>query len=103
MANAYERAPWMRAIAIGSAVPGIGDRQRAGVAQFQNMGLYPSAMPQGMRPGGLPIHALMKTVVLPEKDLVPLRIRWRDDVMLLVIAGVAVLVWIVAMIIAIAS
>jgi type VI secretion system protein ImpL len=53
-----------------------------------------------MRPGGLPIHALVKTVVLPEKDLVPLRVRWRDDVVLLVIAGLAALVWLVAIIVA---
>jgi type VI secretion system protein ImpL len=58
-------------------------------------------MPQGMRPGGLPLHALVKTVVIPEKDLVPLRVRWRDDLPLLIIAGVAVLVWIVAIVFAV--
>jgi len=102
MPNAYERVPWVRAMAIGSAVPGVGDRQRAGVARFQSMGLYPAGLPQGMRPGGLPLHALIKTVVLPEKDLVPLRVRWRDDIPLLVIAAVAALVWITAIILAIA-
>ncbi|MBK9264579.1 MAG: hypothetical protein IPM54_32935 [Polyangiaceae bacterium] len=100
MANAYERVPWYRALAIGSAYPGIGDRQRAGVGKFQSMGLYPPPVPQGMRPGGLPIHALVKTVVLPEKDLVPLRVRWRDDLVIWIIAGLAVLVWIVAIIVA---
>jgi type VI protein secretion system component VasK len=101
MPNAYERVPWLRAMAIGSAVPGVGDRQRAGVARFQSMGLYPASMPQGMRGGGLPLHALVKTVVIPEKDLVPLRVRWRDDIPLLIIAGVAALVWIVAIVLAI--
>ena len=100
MANAFERVPWFRALAIGSAYPGTGDRQRAGVAKFQSMGLYPPPIPQGMRPGGLPIHALVKTVVLPEKDLVPLRVRWRDDVPFWVIVGVAALVWVVAIIVA---
>ena len=57
-------------------------------------------MPQGMRPGGLPIHALVKTVVLPEKDLVPLRVRWRDDVWFWVMAGAAALVWVIAIIVA---
>ena len=64
------------------------------------MGLYPPPIQQGMRPGGLPIHKLVNTVVLPEKDLVPLRVRWRDDVWFWVIGGVAALVWIVAIIVA---
>jgi type VI secretion system protein ImpL len=101
MPNAYERVPWIRAMAIGSAVPGVGDRQRAGVAKFQGLGLYPSGLPQGMRPGGLPIHALVKTVVLPEKDLVPLRVRWRDDIPMLALSAVAALVWVVAIILAV--
>jgi type VI secretion system protein ImpL len=103
MANAFERVPWFRALAIGSAYPGTGDRQRAGVARFQSMGLYPPPIPQGMRPGGLPIHSLVKTVVLPEKDLVPLRVRWRDDVIFWVIVGVAALVWMIAIIAAAAG
>ncbi len=100
MANAYERVPWFRALAIGSAYPGTGDRQRAGVQRFQSMGLYPPPVPQGMRPGGLPIHALVKTVVLPEKDLVPLRVRWRDDIWFWVIVGVGALVWLAGIIVA---
>ena len=31
------------------------------------------------RPGGLPLHAFMSTVILPERDIVPLRTRWRED------------------------
>jgi type VI protein secretion system component VasK len=80
MANAYERAPWVRAVALGSALPGSGDRMRAGVSRFFNMGLSqgpPTAVTS--RPGGLPFHAFMGTVVLPERDIVPLRSRWRED------------------------
>jgi type VI secretion system protein ImpL len=99
MPNAYERVPWFRAMAIGSAVPGIGDRQRAGVARFHAMGLAAAPPPQGMRPGGLPIHALVKTVVIPERDLVPLRVRWRDDLTVLIAAGLALLVLITAVIV----
>jgi type VI protein secretion system component VasK len=80
MANAYERAPWIRAVALGSALPGSGDRMRAGVARFFNMGLG-QAPPVAVtnRPGGLPFHAFMSTVILPERDIVPLRSRWRED------------------------
>jgi type VI secretion system protein ImpL len=35
-----------------------------------------------VRPGGLPIHAFVPTVVLPEREIVPLRVRWRDDKLL---------------------
>jgi type VI protein secretion system component VasK len=80
MANSYERAPWVRAVALGSALPGSGDRMRAGVSRFFNMGLgqgAPTAVTS--RPGGLPFHAFMGTVVLPERDIVPLRSRWRED------------------------
>jgi type VI protein secretion system component VasK len=80
MANSYERAPWVRAVALGSALPGSGDRMRAGVSRFFNMGLgqgAPAAVTS--RPGGLPFHAFMGTVVLPERDIVPLRSRWRED------------------------
>ncbi|HSN98134.1 MAG TPA: type VI secretion system protein [Candidatus Nanopelagicales bacterium] len=94
-ANAYERAPWIRAVIIGSAVPGTGDRLRAGVTRFLNMGLaQPAPTPAASRPGGLPIHAFMKLVVLPEKDLKRTRTRWRDDPVFLValILGVLLLV-----------
>ena len=80
MANAYERAPWVRAVAIGSATPGTGNRLRASVQRFVNMGLQaPQLQQPSARPGGLPIHAFMRTVVLPERELVPLKTRWRDD------------------------
>jgi type VI secretion system protein ImpL len=91
-ANAFERAPWARGAIIGSAVPGTGDRLRAGVTRFINMGLA-QPPPAPARPGGLPIHAFMKTVVLPERNLVPLRTRWREDKVILIalIAGVLLL------------
>jgi type VI protein secretion system component VasK len=99
MANAFERAPWVRALIVGSAFPGTGDRLRAGVARFSNMGLVLSAdPPRSMRPGGLPLHSYMKSVVLPEKDLVPTRTRWRDD-KLIVAAALLWVGYIVAMIV----
>ncbi|HTJ82165.1 MAG TPA: type VI secretion system protein [Polyangiaceae bacterium] len=91
-ASAYERAPWIRAIIIGAAVPGVGDRLRAGAARFASMGLYqnPYDPHRSPRPGGLPIHMFMKGIVLPEKELVPLKTRWRDDpvTMIGIIVGV---------------
>src|SRR6185312_3688171 len=72
--------PWIRAVALGSAIPGSGDKMRAGVARFFNMGLAQGAGGSVTgRPGGLPFHAFMTTVVLPERDIVPLRSRWRED------------------------
>lgn len=100
MANAYERAPWIRAVAIGSALPGgSGDRMRAGVTRFFNMGLSqaPSA-PVVARPGGLPLYALMTAVILPERDLVPLRTRWRDDKIIQLSAIFAGLLWVITLI-----
>lgn len=80
-ANRYERAPWVRALILGAAVPGVGDRIRASIARFNNMGLIqnPYDQARATRPGGLPVFSFMRTTVLPEKELVPLRIRWRDD------------------------
>ncbi|MBL9022838.1 MAG: hypothetical protein JNL21_11620 [Myxococcales bacterium] len=79
--SAYERAPWMRAVVIGCAVPGTGDRIRAGIHRFQNMGLSQNPYDpfRSPRPGGLPLFMFMKGIVLPEKELVPLKTRWRDD------------------------
>lgn len=96
MANSFERAPWIRAVALGSAVPGNGDRLRAGMARFANMGLkQPQAIPgASQRPGGLPIHAFMKRVILPERDIVPLRVRWRDDKIVLACFVVGALLWV---------
>lgn len=79
--SAYERAPWLRAAILGCAVPGVGDRLRAGMGRFANMGLMqnPYDPYRSPRPGGLPLHGFVKGIVLPEKELVPLKTRWRDD------------------------
>lgn len=101
MANAYERAPWIRALTLGSAAPGIGDRVRASVGRFAAMGLAfaPSPLP-GARPGGLPIHTFMKAVVLPERDIVPLRIRFRDDRVTVIAFAFGILLWVGALVVA---
>lgn len=85
-ASRYEKAPWLRALIIGASVPGVGDRIRAGLARFANMGLMqnPYDPQRSQRPGGLPLHSFVRTVVLPEKELVPLKLRWRDDTATLV-------------------
>lgn len=100
MANSFEQPPWIRAMALGTSVPGGGDRLRAGVARFYNMGLaqgHPAPI-GALRPGGMPIHAYMKTVILPEKEIVPLRTRWRDDKAMLILFGIGIFLWIAAMI-----
>jgi type VI protein secretion system component VasK len=78
----YERAPWMRAVIVGAAVPGVGDRIRACISRFSNMGLIqnPYDQSRSTRPGGLPVFGFMRTTILPEKELVPSKVRWRDDI-----------------------
>ena len=100
MANSFERAPWIRAVAIGSALPGgSGDRMRAGVSRFLNMGLgLAPVTPITSRPGGLPLYALMSNVMLPERDLVPLRTRWREDKLVQLGAIFAALLWVITII-----
>ncbi|MBK6513519.1 MAG: hypothetical protein IPM79_19850 [Polyangiaceae bacterium] len=79
--SAYERAPWMRAVIIGAAVPGVGDRIRAGLDKFQTMGIMqnPYDAHRSPRPGGLPLHTFFRSIILPEKELVPLKTKWRHD------------------------
>ncbi len=103
MVNSFERAPWIRAVALGSAVPGNGDRLRAGMARFANMGLLQAQAIPGasQRPGGLPIHAFMRRVILPERDIVPLRVRWRDDKIVLACFVVGALLWVSGLITAV--
>lgn len=99
MPNSFERAPWIRAVALGCAIPGTGDRLRASVARFYNMGLAQGPVTaSGVRPGGLPIHAFMKTAVLPEREIVPLRVRWRDDRILIIGFVFGALLWVGALI-----
>lgn len=99
MANSFERAPWIRAVALGCAIPGSGDRLRAAVARFYNMGLAEGqVVSTGVRPGGMPMHAFMKTVVLPEREIVPLRVRWRDDRLLIIGFAFGALLWVGALV-----
>jgi type VI secretion system protein ImpL len=98
MENAFERAPWLRAVGIGSAVPGTGGRLRVGMARFRAMGVGEAPMtPAGARRGGMPIHAFMKTVVLPEREIVPLRVRFRDDKLTVIGLLLGVLLWVGAL------
>jgi type VI secretion system protein ImpL len=100
MANAFERAPWFRALALGCALPRVGGgRLRAGMARFSNMGLtMPPVRLTCQRPGGLPLHAFFRTVILPERNVVPLRTRWRDDPFFLVCAIAATILWVATVI-----
>ncbi|NUP09255.1 MAG: hypothetical protein HOW73_24655 [Polyangiaceae bacterium] len=80
--SAYERAPWLRAVIIGAGVPGVGDRIRAGIDKFGSMGIMqnPYDPYRAQRPGGLPLHMFFRGIILPEKELVPLKTKWRHDV-----------------------
>lgn len=82
MDNAFERAPWMRALAIGSGVPATGQRLRHDAQRMTTMGFrlpHESGTPT---PGGMPLHHLVDKVLMPERDIVPTRVRWRDDKLL---------------------
>ncbi|MFO0612824.1 MAG: type VI secretion system protein [Polyangiaceae bacterium] len=103
-ANRYERAPWVRALIVGAAVPGVGDRIRASIARFNNMGIIqnPYDQARATRPGGLPVFSFMRTTVLPEKELVPLRVRWRDDKLTVILFILGLLILIAAPVLAFA-
>lgn len=79
MGNAFESSPWIRALALGSGLPGTGQRLRHGLERFTSMGLMPPGQSGTRTPGGMPFHAYLDLVLLPERDLVPTRVRWRDD------------------------
>jgi type VI protein secretion system component VasK len=102
MGNSFERAPWVRALAIGSGIPGTGDRLRHGVQKFSQMGMTAPAQSGTPNPGGMPLHAYIDAVLLPEKDLVPTTTRWRDDKLFLVLLMVGVVTWIGVVIVIIA-
>jgi type VI secretion system protein ImpL len=91
--SAFEPAPWLRALAIGSGAPGTGDRLRCGLARFAQMGLEAPARSGTPQPGGLPLHPLLDAVLLPERDLVPTRKRWRDDLGVRIGAGLGLACW----------
>ncbi len=94
MANAFERAPWVRALVLGSGTPGTGNHLRYHMAELANLGLQSPGHSGTPQPGGMPMHALIETVVLPERDLVPTRVRWRDDILLLILLIGGILAWI---------
>lgn len=91
--NAFERTPWVRALVIGSAIPGTGDRLRHRAQEFAQMGLFAPAQSSTPQPGGLPMHGLLDSVLMPERDIVPLRMRWRDDGLFVVLLVLTVLFW----------
>ncbi len=94
MANAFERAPWVRAMVFGSGTPGTGQRLRHRMEQFVGMGYHPPHQSGTAQPGGMPIHAMLDGVLLPERDIVPTRVRWRDDILLVLLIFLGVVGWI---------
>jgi len=94
MANSFERAPWVRALVLGSGTPGTGNRLRYHMAELTSLGLQTPAESGTQQPGGMPMHALIDAVLLPERDLVPTRVRWRDDILLLILLIGGILAWI---------
>jgi type VI protein secretion system component VasK len=103
--SAYERAPWLRAVVFGCAVPGIGDRIRAGIEKFNGMGLAqnPYDPHRAQRPGGLPLFAFFRGIVLPERDLVPKKTRWRDDLVTVVGLVFGVVLLLVALVLSLVA
>jgi type VI protein secretion system component VasK len=93
--NAFERSPWVRALAIGSGLPGTGHRLRHRGDQFIAMGYYPPQPSGTTHPGGMPLHPMLEKVLLPERDLVPTATRWRDDKLTLVLWGFGLVGWLV--------
>ncbi len=93
MDNAFERAPWVRALAIGSGVPSTGQRLRHDAQRMLNMGFQPPAQSGTPTPGGMPLHALVDTVLMPERDIVPTRLRWRDDKFLILMFMLGGVMW----------
>ena len=102
LANAFERAPWIRALAVGSGIPGSGQRLRHGAHKHANMGLHPPQQSGTPNPGGMPLHGYLDAVLLPERDLVPTRVRWRDDTLLVILMMVGTVGWIGILIVLIA-
>jgi len=93
MDNAFERSPWIRALAVGSGVPGTGQHLRYSAQRFAHVGFQMPQQSGTATPGGMPLHALLESVLLPERDLVPTRVRWRDDKLLLLFMMIGVVAW----------
>lgn len=96
--NSFERTPWLRALVVGSAMPGTGDRLRHRAAEFAQMGLFAPAASRTPQPGGLPLHGLVDHALWPERDIVPTKTRWRDDGPFVVMSILAVVCWIAALV-----
>ena len=99
MSNSFERAPWIRALALGSGVPGTGHQLRHRVDQFQSMGYLLPQQSGTPQPGGMPLSGLLDSVLLPERDIVPTVVRWRDDMLLIVLLVLGVVAWIAAIVV----
>jgi type VI protein secretion system component VasK len=97
MVNAFERTPWVRSLVVGAAIPGTGDRLRHMAHDFAQMGLFAPPQSRTPQPGGLPMHGLLERTLWPERDIVPLRSRWRDDGLIVVLLIVGVLAWLGAL------
>jgi type VI protein secretion system component VasK len=93
LSSAFEQAPWVRALAIGAAVPQSGNVLRHNAREHAQLGLYPPQHSGTTTPGGMPLHPLLEMVLLPERDLVPTRTRWRDDKLILILAMVGAVAW----------
>lgn len=93
--NAFERSPWVRALAFGSGLPGTGHQLRHRLDQFGAMGYQPPQHSRTPQPGGMPLHPLLDKVLLPERDLVPTVTRWRDDMLTVVLLGFGLVGWLV--------
>jgi type VI secretion system protein ImpL len=99
--NAFERSPWVRALVVGSGMPGTGHKLRHRALAFGSMGYYPPQHSGTPQPGGMPIHALLDNVLLPERDLVPTVTRWRDDKLTLALWILGVVGWIAIVVLSI--
>jgi len=91
--SAFEAAPWIRALALGSGLPGTGQQLRHGTSMLATMGLYAPTQSGTPTPGGMPLHAFLDMVLLPEKDIVPTRTRWRDDKAFLLLLMLGLVSW----------
>lgn len=96
--NAFERSPWIRALAIGSGIPGTGHRLRHRAVQFASMGYVAPQASGTAHPGGMPLHPFLEKVLLPERDLVPTTTRWHDDRLTLVLLGFGGVGWLVVLV-----
>ncbi|MEM9693508.1 MAG: type VI secretion system protein, partial [Myxococcota bacterium] len=102
MGSAFETAPWLRSLILGSGAPGSGQRLRHGAARFVQMGLHPPPQSGTRQPGGIPFHAFLDYVLLPERDIVPTKVRWRDDKVFLIVVVTAAVLWLLVVVVSVA-